>query len=275
MNVDPGWYPDGSGQLRYWDGQAWTEHTHPLPPPVAVAPGAAPTEVMPIAVEPSLNATQPLPVMSGAPMGASAPAPQARPGLGRGRVVALVIAGVLALTGLALLAVPTVLSLTSGVTSVAAPAGSASSPDPTPTASASPSTEASVGADDPADGTPAPAPSIDLESIDPSSSPVAVAITWAAAWYSNDCPTEYALSSEDITWGLTVEEYCDGIEASEDSPMLTGAELVEQVESGDTAQVTILETVDWGDGFTVDSTTRYTLIRTDAGWLVSSFEWVE
>ena len=31
----------------------------------------------------------------------------------------------------------------------------------------------------------------------------------------------------------------------------------------------------WGDGFTVDSTTRYTLIRTDAGWLVSSFEWVE
>lgn len=25
----PGWYPDGSGARRYWDGQRWTEHTAP------------------------------------------------------------------------------------------------------------------------------------------------------------------------------------------------------------------------------------------------------
>lgn len=25
-----GWYPDGAGGQRYWDGQAWTEHTAPL-----------------------------------------------------------------------------------------------------------------------------------------------------------------------------------------------------------------------------------------------------
>ena len=24
-----GWYPDGSGQQRFWDGSAWTEHTQP------------------------------------------------------------------------------------------------------------------------------------------------------------------------------------------------------------------------------------------------------
>ena len=34
-----GWYPDGSGDLRYWDGNAWTEHT--APGPAAAAPGEA------------------------------------------------------------------------------------------------------------------------------------------------------------------------------------------------------------------------------------------
>ena len=25
--VAPGWYPDGSGAMRWWDGSAWTAHT--------------------------------------------------------------------------------------------------------------------------------------------------------------------------------------------------------------------------------------------------------
>lgn len=41
----PGWYPDGSGHQRYWDGTAWTEHNAPLPPlhgvPVAQSNGMA------------------------------------------------------------------------------------------------------------------------------------------------------------------------------------------------------------------------------------------
>lgn len=27
MNVAPGWYPDNTGVVRYWDGAQWTEHT--------------------------------------------------------------------------------------------------------------------------------------------------------------------------------------------------------------------------------------------------------
>ncbi len=33
----PGWYPQGNVQ-RWWDGNAWTEHTHPLPQPTMPQP---------------------------------------------------------------------------------------------------------------------------------------------------------------------------------------------------------------------------------------------
>lgn len=36
MNVAPGWYPDSTGVVRYWDGAQWTAHTQ--------APQSAPTE---------------------------------------------------------------------------------------------------------------------------------------------------------------------------------------------------------------------------------------
>ena len=30
-NTQPGWYDDGSGTTRWWDGNAWTEQTQPKP----------------------------------------------------------------------------------------------------------------------------------------------------------------------------------------------------------------------------------------------------
>lgn len=36
-----GWYDDGRGALRYWDGTQWTEHTAPLAPPADQAATAA------------------------------------------------------------------------------------------------------------------------------------------------------------------------------------------------------------------------------------------
>ncbi|UDM12801.1 DUF2510 domain-containing protein [Clavibacter michiganensis subsp. michiganensis] len=41
-----GWFPDGSGQLRYWDGSTWTSHVAPMAQPAAAsapAPSAAAT----------------------------------------------------------------------------------------------------------------------------------------------------------------------------------------------------------------------------------------
>lgn len=39
--IEPGWYPDGRGAMRWWDGQAWTEHVQHAGPSAAAY--AAPT----------------------------------------------------------------------------------------------------------------------------------------------------------------------------------------------------------------------------------------
>ncbi|RIJ44018.1 DUF2510 domain-containing protein, partial [Clavibacter michiganensis subsp. insidiosus] len=44
-----GWFPDGSGQLRYWDGAAWTQHVAPMVQPAA-APAPAPSAAATAAV---------------------------------------------------------------------------------------------------------------------------------------------------------------------------------------------------------------------------------
>ena len=52
-NAAPGWYPDGQGNQRYWDGAAWSEHVTPMYPAGGTTPAAAqaplPTKPEPLA----------------------------------------------------------------------------------------------------------------------------------------------------------------------------------------------------------------------------------
>lgn len=60
MTVTPaGWYPDPQepSNLRYWDGQAWTESTAPAAPPAA--PAAPPAPPAPAAGEPGAYPSYP------------------------------------------------------------------------------------------------------------------------------------------------------------------------------------------------------------------------
>lgn len=79
MTTPPGWYDDGHGALRWWDGQAWTEHVAvPDAAPEAEIPGMAdqPTLPYPSADEQQTEVVAPIaPVAGGyAPAGADGPA---------------------------------------------------------------------------------------------------------------------------------------------------------------------------------------------------------
>jgi hypothetical protein len=51
-----GWYPDDHGVTRFWDGNGWTEHTAPPPPPGQVAaPAPSPGYHQPFPVQPNVR----------------------------------------------------------------------------------------------------------------------------------------------------------------------------------------------------------------------------
>lgn len=59
-STPPGWYDDGHGALRWWDGEQWTEHTHPLPQPdgnPSAGEASSPAEA-PVVTEASLVESQ-------------------------------------------------------------------------------------------------------------------------------------------------------------------------------------------------------------------------
>lgn len=77
-SIPAGWYPDGQGGQRWWDGSQWTEHTQPAQgaAPAAPAEPAAPTppvDPMQTVVAPPRNPDQGLPPQAGAGQPPSGP----------------------------------------------------------------------------------------------------------------------------------------------------------------------------------------------------------
>ncbi|MGJ0203018.1 DUF2510 domain-containing protein [Leucobacter sp. gxy201] len=94
-SVQPGWYPDDTGTLRWWDGRQWTEHTHTPEPEVAAAQQVTTPQVPQMQVPQALQAQQPQ-AQSTAPQGAQALQGSPTPKL-RHAGVAWAIAGAVAL----------------------------------------------------------------------------------------------------------------------------------------------------------------------------------
>ncbi|WP_091226178.1 DUF2510 domain-containing protein [Microbacterium sp. 3J1] len=121
MTIPAGWYDDGSGTQRWWDGSAWTEHTVTAPPAESTAPTADEAFTPPYVLPGQAPDRGPGAPSSGMPFGAAQHGSSAHPGTpypGAGTYPASPAAGaprvrktsVLGVIGLAITAVGVILS---------------------------------------------------------------------------------------------------------------------------------------------------------------------
>ncbi|HEU5223667.1 MAG TPA: DUF2510 domain-containing protein [Candidatus Lumbricidophila sp.] len=103
QQTPPGWYDDGSGAQRWWDGQAWTEHVAPpvqgqvvaqhVEPTVAATAGVAIGSPQPL-LEPSVGAPAWVTPGNAAPRKKRGPLPWVLGGVGALIVVVLVVGAI-------------------------------------------------------------------------------------------------------------------------------------------------------------------------------------
>lgn len=150
----PGWYDDGSGVQRWWDGTQWTEHTQPLEPP------AQPVEpVQP--VQPVEHPTTQVPAQPDQYEGG---AYAVQPSSGRGPGKRLILGIVAAVVALVVAAVVVLLLVSGGDDD-----SDNASDDPSSTATDSASQTESATSPETSSEPPSPTPSATEESEPPPS----------------------------------------------------------------------------------------------------------
>jgi len=289
-----GWYPDGRGAQRWWDGSGWTEHTGGSPggpPPGAPAapPPPPPRPQPPVQSPPGPPGpppSQPPPGQSfgwqrpGAPgpSGGYAPAgpPPGPPQKSRkGLLIGGVVAAVLLVVGLGV-----VLALTLG--------GSDPSDD---TASPGGDDSSTGSADDPDESTGTDEPSQPSESggtggsdAGGSDDPAATAVEYLEAQLAVDLVRLCELSSEEkreIYEAGSSDGTCAGVaDGGEDSPTVPGddtfsfvTEVTEQDEDSATVEYELDVTADATPGESLDDPFgRLSMVREDDQWRVDDEE---
>lgn len=234
MTTPAGWYDDGSGQMRYWDGMGWTEHVAPRQGQEgAVAAESVPAEAAPAEVAPAEAARAETPAYASAggfadPGVAAAPvapmqaaygaapisldsgAPQKKSRLGLWVTLGLV--GLLVVVGGGIAAVVLLMRATE------------------------------VGPED------------QLAAL-------------VESWQNQDCPAEYELMHPYITDGLTVDEYCADADYSWFTEMTDWEYVVDGSEVQDsTAYVSTTEYYRWEGDRYVDEWV-YEFHKVDGRWL--------
>ena len=245
MSASPGWYHDGQGSLRYWDGQAWTVHTRPAEAAALAEAGASGATAVTSA------------------SGTAESHGAARHGLSP-RTMWTVGVGlaVLVMAGLALAA------------SLALPS-MASRDDADPAATSSASTAASGGSGD-ATATPSPGAAPEEGAVAEDGAALeALVERFVLAWAAGDCTTEWELSTRDWTVADSAVEYCGEQAGGLASAEFVGVRIAGSSIDGEHATVTTVETYDWhGDGELTEETWEYSAVLTAQGWKVAQTRFV-
>jgi len=257
----PGWYDDGHGARRWWDGIQWTDHVQPAPvfaaPTAAAGQTASPTVYM-LAGDRQTGSATPYTVPSGSHPGAAGPAapvtyPALPPAPPKSKIwIVWTVLGVLALGAVitAIIAIPMALA---GLTATAGSAG------------------------EPQSGSSAP-------SEEDESSAVATVRLYDDAWQEVDCSKYMATTTQafrdeiELPDCATFEEYAQVFADSTENYVLT---ITDVVQDDDVITVSTSETytnlVD-EEGVALESPEEvedlweYYLIESGGGWIIEGAE---